>query len=93
MRRRDFLNSIAGTAIAWPIGAYAQQARRVPRIGVLWNYKVNADIYLRRLQEQLTERHQGIEFVWRAKPTASKPMELKRLAVRSRRLDSPARSV
>ena len=37
MRRRDFLNSIAGTAIAWPIGAYAQQARRVPRIGVLWH--------------------------------------------------------
>lgn len=37
MRRRDFLNSIAGTAIAWSTGAYAEQARRVPRIGVLWH--------------------------------------------------------
>jgi hypothetical protein len=45
------------------------------RIGLLWNSKVNADIYLRRLQELLAERHQGLEFVWRAKPTASKPME------------------
>ncbi len=45
------------------------------RIGLLWNSKVNADIYLRRLEELLKDRHQGMEFVWRAKPTASKPME------------------
>lgn len=45
------------------------------RIGLLWNAKVNADIYLRRLQELIAEKHQGVEFVWRAKPTASKPME------------------
>jgi hypothetical protein len=45
------------------------------RIGLLWNSKVNADIYLHRLEELLSERHQNVEFVWRAKPTASKPME------------------
>ncbi|HEY7591516.1 MAG TPA: hypothetical protein VH969_00055 [Actinophytocola sp.] len=45
------------------------------RIGLLWNAKVNADIYLHRLQELITERHQDVEFVWQAKPTASKPME------------------
>lgn len=45
------------------------------RIGLLWNSKVNADIYLRRLQELITSRHSEVEFVWAAKPTASKPME------------------
>jgi hypothetical protein len=45
------------------------------RIGLLWNAKVNADIYLRRLQELISERNNGVEFVWQAKPTASKPME------------------
>lgn len=45
------------------------------RIGLLWNSKVNADIYLRRLQELISARSDGVEFVWRAKPTASKPME------------------
>lgn len=45
------------------------------RIGLLWNSKVNADIYLRRMRELIGERYDDVEFVWRAKPTASKPME------------------
>lgn len=45
------------------------------RIGLLWNAKVNADIYLTRLKELLAEKYDGVEFVWQAKPTASKPME------------------
>ena len=45
------------------------------RIGLLWNAKVNADIYLRRLEELLSTRYDGLEFVHAAKPTASKPME------------------
>jgi hypothetical protein len=45
------------------------------RIGLLWNSKVNADIYLARLRELITERHRDVEFVWQAKPTASRPME------------------
>ncbi|HEY0453313.1 MAG TPA: hypothetical protein VGD70_29710 [Actinophytocola sp.] len=50
------------------------------RIGLLWNAKVNADIYLHRLQELIVDRHPGVEFVWQAKPTASKPMEPEVLA-------------
>jgi len=45
------------------------------RIGLLWNSKVNADIYLERLKELISERHRDVEFVWQAKPTASRPME------------------
>jgi len=35
MRRRDFLKTIAGSTIAWPLAAGAQQGERVRRIGVL----------------------------------------------------------
>ena len=45
------------------------------RIGLLWNAKVNADVYLRRMRELLQARYRDLEFVWHAKPTASKPME------------------
>lgn len=45
------------------------------KIGLLWNAKVNADIYLKRLKELIDDQYEGVEYVWRAKPTASKPME------------------
>jgi putative ABC transport system substrate-binding protein len=35
MRRRDFIKSIAGATVAWPIASHAQQAGKIYRIGFL----------------------------------------------------------
>jgi putative ABC transport system substrate-binding protein len=37
MRRRDFIKGISSAAMGWPLAAHAQQAGKIPRIGVLWH--------------------------------------------------------
>ena len=41
MRRRDFIKSIAGSAVAWPVVTRAQQPDQIRRIGVIMSYSDN----------------------------------------------------
>ena len=36
MKRREFL-AVVGSVVAWPLGARAENVKKVPRIGVLWH--------------------------------------------------------
>ena len=36
MRRREFIGSLIGTAVAWPLTVRAQESKGVPRVGILW---------------------------------------------------------
>jgi putative tryptophan/tyrosine transport system substrate-binding protein len=37
MRRREFIGSMIGSAVTWPLVAQAQESKGVPLVGVLWH--------------------------------------------------------
>ncbi|MGB8070690.1 MAG: ABC transporter substrate-binding protein, partial [Pseudolabrys sp.] len=57
MRRREFITLLGGAGVAWPLVAFAQQPRKMHRIGVLW-HGANAEqeaIYLAALRQGLRD--------------------------------------
>src|SRR5262245_52656417 len=74
MRRRDFINVIAGLAAAWPIAARAQQSERVRKVGVLAPAAAGTPLwqgYLAAFREELEKlgwlpRNVAIEERWGA---------------------------
>ena len=57
MRRREFITLLGGAGVAWPLAAFAQQPRKMRRIGVLWhgaNVEEEA-IYLAALRQGLRD--------------------------------------
>src|SRR5215813_13429753 len=57
MRRREFIALFGGAAFAWSTSAFAQQPRKMHRIGVLW-HGANAEeeaIYLAALRQGLRD--------------------------------------
>jgi ABC-type uncharacterized transport system substrate-binding protein len=71
MRRRQFLSVVGGAAVAWPFAAPAQQAAKVPTIGVLGQLTPAAmnkwhSAFLQRLRELgwVEGRTVAIEYRW-----------------------------
>jgi len=59
MRRRDFINAVAGAATVWPLSVGAQQPEQTRRIGVLMNIAENdpeAAVQVSALMQVLKER-------------------------------------
>jgi len=79
MRRREFLTLLGGAAVAWPRAAYAQQADRMRRVGVLLNRaaddpeeQARVAAFLQRLQELgwTDGRNVRVDYRWAAAEAA-----------------------
>src|SRR5215471_7453210 len=55
MRRRDFIKVVAGSAVAWPLAARAQQLDRMRRIGILLPAAADDPIFQARVGAFLQE--------------------------------------
>ena len=57
MQRRKFIELLVGAGLAWPLAGYAQQSKKIPRVGVLWHTGSAAeeDIYLTVLSKALSD--------------------------------------
>src|SRR5436309_11492112 len=66
MRRRNFI-ALLGGAAAWPLAARAQQAKKIPRIGVLWpNTPATFDFMRQGLNDlgYVEGQNMAFEFRW-----------------------------
>ena len=73
IRRREFITMVGGAAVTWPVGARAQQAERVRRVGVLMltssdepELQTNIAAFLQGLQEAgwAVGRNLRIDYRW-----------------------------
>ena len=71
MRRRDFITLLGGAAAAWPLAARAQQAGKLPTIGLLgaasasaWSNWVPAFVQRLRQLGWIEDRTIAIEYRW-----------------------------
>ena len=71
LKRREFITLLAGTAVAWPLAARAQQARKLPTIGFLGATNPSIDsqrvaAFVLRLRELgwIDSRNLAIEYRW-----------------------------
>jgi putative tryptophan/tyrosine transport system substrate-binding protein len=69
MRRRDFISVLGGAVVAWPLGALAQQAQEMRRVGsllALFENDPEAKAWVRAFEEELQslgwERGRNIQF-------------------------------
>ena len=66
MRRREFIALLGGAAAAWPVAGRAQQAKKTPRIGVLWpNPPATFDFMRQGLKDFGYVEGQNINFEFR----------------------------
>ena len=71
MRRREFITLIGGAAAAWPLAVRAQQAGKLPTIGLLGSATLLAEsqrvaVFVQRLRELgwVENRNVAIEYRW-----------------------------
>jgi putative ABC transport system substrate-binding protein len=90
MRRREFIGLLGGAA-AWPLGARAQQAKKLARIGVLWHAGSAEEeaVFLQPLVEGVAKLGyvEGQNVTFEHRFPAEQPERFKAMALELARLD------